>query len=139
MHSSTLVAPHEVLASLFAHLPQAMVIADASGHLVHANPAFWQLFDFEEHELTSGGQPVDERLAPLDRRLEAAALCGRVIRGEPVEVNTVRQRRDGTLVDVFLRGIALVLDAGVARICWTYIPLARHYCRADRRSGDVWG
>ncbi|HEX7122563.1 MAG TPA: sensor domain-containing diguanylate cyclase [Gemmatimonadaceae bacterium] len=129
MHSNVVLHPvteAAVLASVFAHLPQAMVIADASGRLLQANPAFWQLFDFDEAELTGGGHPVDERLAPLDRRLEAAALCGRVIRGERVEVNTVRQRRDGTLIDVCLRGLALALDAGTARICWTYIPLAQH-------------
>ena len=124
MHSTVDVAFRDALASVFAHLPQAMVIADASGHLLQANPAFWQLFDFDEHELTGGGHPVDERLAPLDRRLEAAALCGRVAGGERVEVNTVRQRRDGTLIDVSLRGLAL--DAGAARVCWTYIPLAQH-------------
>jgi len=104
----TLRQTNEKLRSLVRDAPLAIVVVDAAGRVQLWNPAAEAMFGWSEHELIGQASPI----APADRRDEldanrARSLKGEVLRGE----ETVRQARDGRLLDVRVFSAALH-DAG---------------------------
>jgi PAS domain S-box-containing protein len=88
---------------LFENVPVGTVLLDEEGRVVRANPEFTRIFGFAIDDLL--GLLLDDLIVPEDHRAESTALNRRVHRGEPVALETVRARRDGTLVYVALSGI----------------------------------
>ncbi len=71
------------------------------------NPAFEQMFGYRQQEVI--GQDLDNLVAPADRVDETRALTARARQGEMVHVISQRRTRDGTLLDVEVFGIPVVL------------------------------
>ncbi|HXE74269.1 MAG TPA: PAS domain S-box protein [Candidatus Xenobia bacterium] len=88
--------------------PLGIVAHDTEGNVRFCNPAFERLFGFTQEELS--GKPLDTCISPAERGAEAAELTRRVVLGESFRLTTQRRRRDGTLVDVLLHGVPLVVE-----------------------------
>ena len=88
--------------------PTAIVTCDP-GFLVTAwNPAAERLFGWTREEAL--GRHIDDLVAQHDAvRDEAASLNDRVLEG-PTEIVTRRARKDGSLVDVAIRSVPIVID-----------------------------
>ena len=100
----TLRETNEKLRSLVRESPLAIVLYDAAGRIQLWNPAAESMFGWREHELM--GQPSP--LAPPDRQGEIDAHRARSLKGEVLDgVETVRQARDGRLLDVRVFSAAL--------------------------------
>jgi PAS domain S-box-containing protein len=96
------------LAAVVQGSQDAIIGKDATGRIRSWNPAAERLFGYRADEII--GQPV-ARLAPIDRIDELSGILARIQRGERVEpYETVRQRKDGSLVPVSLT-VSPVLDA----------------------------
>ncbi len=98
----------EYLEALIAYSPLAVVTLDMQHHIVSVNAAFEQLFGYPREQLI--GYNLDNVIVPEIERHRAAELTATVINGETVRTVTQRQRRDGTLVDVEIAGVPVVIN-----------------------------
>ena len=94
--------------SLVKNSPIAIVTLDLKQRIVACNPAFVQLFGFSQNEAT--GQNLDDLLAPGDLQPQSLAYTRAVERGEVVHVFTQRNRKDGSLLDVELFGVPVIVS-----------------------------
>jgi PAS domain S-box-containing protein len=78
----------------------AIISKDLNGIITSWNASAERLFGYTEKEAV--GRPIT-MLMPPARVDEEALILGRIRRGEPVDhYETIRQRKDGTLVDISL-------------------------------------
>jgi len=99
------------LNALIENSPLATMVLDSAQKVQLCNPAFEHLFQYTRQEVI--GKPVDGLLADGDSLLEARAISLRARSDEPVNLVTRRRRKDGSLVDVELHTVGLVLNTEV--------------------------
>src|SRR6478672_5060503 len=88
------------LASIIESSDDAIISKDLSGIITSWNRAAQGLFGYTPEEAI--GQSV-LMLIPTDRRHEEPTIIERIKRGERIQhYDTVRRRKDGTLVDISL-------------------------------------
>jgi PAS domain S-box-containing protein len=91
---------------LFNSAPEAIVLHGNNDLILNVNDEFTKLFGYSYEEAI--GKPINELLASDEFQGEAAAVSQKVIRGERVELETKRKRKDGTLIDVSILGAPIV-------------------------------
>jgi PAS domain S-box-containing protein len=99
------------LNALIENSPLATMVLDSAQKVQLCNPAFEHLFQYTRQEVI--GKPVDGLLADGDSLLEARAISLRARSDKPVNLVTRRRRKDGSLVDVELHTVGLVLNTEV--------------------------
>jgi PAS domain S-box-containing protein len=98
------------LAAIVESSDDAILTNDVDGIITSWNGAAQRIFGYAADEII--GKPTT-LLMPADRRDEEARILERVRRGERVQpYDTVRQRKDGSLVDIFVTISALRDAAG---------------------------
>jgi PAS domain S-box-containing protein len=93
--------------ALVKKIPMAIVTLNLDLRVVDCNPAFESLFGYPKKEVF--GQDLDKLIAPAEYTDEALSLSQAVAKGEEVRQVTQRQRKDGSLVNVELYGIPIIL------------------------------
>lgn len=88
------------LEQLLECAPEGIALADKDHRIIRANAQFTRLFGYTPEETI--GRTVDDLIAPPGRFDEASDITIRVGRGEPVRVETVRRKKDGSPVFVEL-------------------------------------
>jgi PAS domain S-box-containing protein len=95
-------------ATLVEASPTAIVACDTELRVTSWNPAAERLFGYGSSEAI--GRPIDDLVSRHDSILdEARSVNERMFRG-PTELMTRRTRKDGTLVDVVVRAVPIVID-----------------------------
>lgn len=95
--------------NLFHHSPEAVVLADEKSRIRRVNRAFLELFGLDPED-AKPGVAVDDLIAPGDRHEEASGITRDVFMGNLVRRETVRYRKDGTPVEVFLQGVSFPVE-----------------------------
>ena len=86
------------LAAIIESSDDAIISKDLNGTITSWNVAAERLFGYKHDEIV--GQSI-LTLIPLDRRHEEPRILGRIRRGERIDhYETVRQRKDGTLLNI---------------------------------------
>jgi len=98
--------------SLVKNSPIAIVTLDMNHKIVDCNPAFETMFGFTEKEVML--QDLDSLIAPPEMDSELRTYSDVVEKGEVVHQFTQRKKKDGSLLDVELFGIPVIL--GVKQI-----------------------
>jgi PAS domain S-box-containing protein len=106
------------LSQLFAHAPEAIIVADNDGRLLRANSEFTRLFGYTIDEAI--GRSIDELIAPDDRREEAEGFTKQVTAGNSVVSETVRQRKDGKPIDISVIGTPITVEGGQVAVYGIY-------------------
>jgi PAS domain S-box-containing protein len=102
----------EYYESVLALSPTAIVTTDLDDRVTSWNPAAEKLFGYNADEAI--GHDVDDLVAASDEvRQEADELDQQVAAGLEVRVSTRRTRKDGTLVDVDVRGAPIYVGGEV--------------------------
>ncbi len=91
--------------------PLGIVVLTSDGRVQMCNPSFERMFGFPAAEMIGGD--LDGRIAPANLRTEARTFSEQVQRGAPLHAVAERQRRDGTLVDVEIHGVPLLMDGNL--------------------------
>ena len=91
---------------LFVNNPEASVYTDSSFHILDINPRFCELFGYSLHEVK--GRDIDDVMVPKDKMHEAKMLREEFMKG-PIYCDTVRQRKDGTLVPVSISAAPIIV------------------------------
>ena len=89
--------------------PEGIAISDTQGRVLRVNAEFVRMFGYGVDEVV--GQCLDDLVAPPARQEEARALTASATQGSEILLETVRHKKDGTLVDVSLIS-APILVAG---------------------------
>jgi adenylate cyclase len=103
--------PHQYYETLVEASPTAIVACDPEFIIMSWNPAAERLFGYRQEEAI--GRHVDDLVADHGSiRAEAEAVNQRLF-AEPTHLVTRRTRKDGSLVDVVLRSVPIVIDGGL--------------------------
>ena len=86
--------------NLFALAPEAIVLRDIKNRVLRVNDEFTKLFGYTVDEAL--GQNISPLIVPDDRKEECEKLREALKRGEKVNVETIRRRKDGKLLTVSL-------------------------------------
>ena len=114
----------------------AIYAATLDGIVTSWNPGAERLYGYAAAELV--GKTIST-LDPPDRPGEILLLLARVKTGERVEVDTVRRRKDGTLVNVFLAWSSIKNCDGeiVGAACIAHDITARKRAEESLREGEA--
>lgn len=88
--------------------PVAILTLNAEDRIIDCNPAFESLFQYGKREAL--GSKTDLLIAPTDLIFETRGMAETVRQGEPVHRVTQRRRKDGSVLDVEVFGIPVILN-----------------------------
>jgi PAS domain S-box-containing protein len=99
------------LNTLIENNPLAIVTVDTQGRMKMCNPAFERLFLYPRHEIE--GAILDELVAPPECVAGASEITSQCLSGISVHAVSWRRRKDGSLVDVEIYGVPLVMHGEI--------------------------
>ncbi len=108
---------------LFESSPLGIVLLDNDDRVVECNQGFEQLFGFLREE--ARGRPISTLIVSDDQFTDASVLTEKVLRGELVDAEGVRYRKDGTPVDVRILAHPIHLDDEQIGIYGIYSDISR--------------
>jgi len=88
---------------LFENAPLGIVMLDEQDRVRRINSAFERIFQYASAEIV--GKPINALIVPASHNSEGARLSRTVLRGNTVHHESIRQRRDGSLVPVEVYGV----------------------------------
>jgi PAS domain S-box-containing protein len=94
----TLTRQRTLLDGLFARVPEAIVLLDTDDRILQVNPEFTRIFGYAQEEAC--GRLIYELVVPEELLAEVEEHARRGLRGESLNVETVRKNKDGTRVHV---------------------------------------
>ncbi len=89
------------LENLVHNMPEAVAIFDETGAIGRVNRGFVEIFGYHEDEAL--GRNISNLLAAPGRETESHDVRKRTYKGETINLETVRKRKDGDLIHVSLR------------------------------------
>ncbi len=101
-----LLIKNTYLERLFNNAPEAIVLHDNNDLIADVNSEFIKMFGYSREEAI--GKPINDLVASSEFLDEAADISERVIRGERIDLDTKRKRKDGTLIDVSILGAPII-------------------------------
>src|SRR5258708_141409 len=125
-----LLRQKEQLDGLFELSPDAVILTDNDFHVLRVNKEFTRIFGYTAEEIA--GQWLPELIVPEELRADAFNYRDRLSSGNRVELETIRQRKDGVRFDVSVvaRGISLGYDHGAVYLIYRDITERK---RAERK------
>jgi PAS domain S-box-containing protein len=96
------------LERLFMGNPEASVYLDLGFRILDVNPRFCKLFGYSSDEIK--GKKIDDVIVPDDRIDEANTFNNRASKGETYQEDTVRRKKDGTLIPVSLSAAPITVE-----------------------------
>src|SRR5579864_1197303 len=123
----------EQLDALFELSPDAVILTDDAFHVLRVNKEFTRMFGYTPEEVA--GQWLPNLIVPEELRAEALNYRDRLISGHRVELEAIRQRKDGVCFDVSVvaRGILLGFDHGAFYLIYRDITERKKAERELRR------
>ncbi|HEV8122773.1 MAG TPA: EAL domain-containing protein [Gemmatimonadales bacterium] len=116
--SSALALEKASLEQLFESAPDALVLVDNDSRILRLNSHFTKLFGYTVEEVR--GDSVDDLLAPEALQDEAAKVTHQASRGARISLETLRRRRDGSVVDVSILGTPIIVNGQQVAIYGSY-------------------
>jgi two-component system cell cycle sensor histidine kinase/response regulator CckA len=98
--------------------PEAISILDPEYRITRLNGEFTRIFGFFPEEAL--GERIDTLIVPPDRSAETRWIAELLVKGQKVVLETKRQRKDGTLLDVFISAAPIVIDEKQVAMCVLY-------------------
>jgi PAS domain S-box-containing protein len=111
------------LEQLFEHAPEAMAIQGPDQKVARVNREFTNLFGYMPAEAV--GHYLDELIAPPELIAEARSITTDTTLGNTVGAETIRKRKDGSLVDVSILGTPVGVAGGEVAFYAIYRDISR--------------
>jgi PAS domain S-box-containing protein len=106
---------------LFQNVPIAVVLLDENGKVNQVNHGFHQMFGYAMHELK--GKNLNDYIVPDHLQNEGIDLNNLITSNKVVRLDTVRQHRDGRIVNVILYGVPIMQENQTIGIYGVYIDI----------------
>src|SRR5712672_1197840 len=124
----------EQLDGLFELSPDAVILTDDDFHVLRVNKEFTRMFEYTAEEVA--GRWLPELIMPEELRAEALKNRDWLSSGNKVELETIRQRKDGVRFDISFvaRGISLGAEQVGVYLIYRDISERKKVERKFRRS-----
>ncbi len=107
--------------SLINNNPVALVTMDEHQKIISVNEAFSNLFQYTEEEVKS--RHLDEIIAPNECIPQAYEFTSQVLSGGKIHGAGKRKKKDGSLVDVEIYGVPIMIENRIAGVLGMYIDI----------------
>jgi PAS domain S-box-containing protein len=108
----------EQLDGLFELSPDAVILTDEDFHVLRVNKEFTRIFGYTAEE--AAGQWLPELIMPEELHVEALKNRDRLLSGNRVELEAVRQRKGGVRFDVSVVAKSISLGFDQVAVCFIY-------------------
>ncbi|PWN07534.1 PAS domain-containing sensor histidine kinase [Rhodohalobacter mucosus] len=108
----------ELFRQLFQNAPIGIALLDDHKEIQMANHGFEEIFGYKFEDIK--GLAIDSVIAPDDKYEEAQSLSESK---EPFETTSVRRKRDGSLIDVLIYGVPVLLEGRTIAIYGIYVDI----------------
>jgi PAS domain S-box-containing protein len=106
----------EQLSKLFERLPQPVIVMNENGRALRVNPEFARVFGYTSEE--TAGRRLRELIVPSDSGQNSDTEPELAPEGRQVEVEVVRQRKDGSQLHVLVVSVTVSLPSRRTEL-WT--------------------
>jgi len=103
---------------LFESAQEAIVVVDKDGSVLRANNEFIRLFGYTIDEVI--GASLDDLIASKEYYDKAVSVTKKVAEGEKIAFETMRQRKDGTLLNVSVLASPIIVDDELVAVYGIY-------------------
>ena len=103
---------------LFESAQEGIVMSDREGRVMRVNNEFMRLFGYKREEVL--GRNIDELVMPSKYLNNGISITNKVVAGENVDFEAVRQQKDGKLIDVSVLASPIIADGEVVAIFAIY-------------------
>ncbi|MBT7939318.1 MAG: PAS domain S-box protein [Candidatus Marinimicrobia bacterium] len=118
------------LEDLFHGSVDAIAMTNNVGKIIQVNIAFINLFGYSEEEAI--GSIIDDLLTDQKRQIEAKKISEDISAGTRVSVETIRYKKNGSLVHVVIEGIPVLFKEGQLGIWGIYRDISeKHQAEED--------
>jgi len=117
----------QLFRQLFQNAPIGITLLDEHKEIQMANQGFEEIFGYNIEDIK--GLEIDSVIAPDDKMAEAKSLSAST---EPFEFSSVRRKSDGSLVDVIIYGVPVVVDGKTIAIYGIYVDITERN-RAEKQ------
>lgn len=108
---------------LFENSPDAIIMVDNSDRIIAANPSFLEFFGYSEDEVK--GRPINSLIVPRHLEEEADSISNTALNGKVAKKETVRMRKDGSLVEVSIIGYPIFINSEQVGIYGIYSDISK--------------
>ena len=113
----TLQLQSAYLEQLIESAPEGIAILDNEHKVLRVNREFTRMFGYQPEEVVGRGL---ERLVPTERRNESSFIANALDRGQTINVETIRRRRDGSPVEVSMLGTPINVSGSTVAMYLIY-------------------
>lgn len=117
------------LHSLVKNLPLATIFMDLDRRMEFCNDAFVNVFQYSREDLAAA--TVDNLIWLPEMSTEVAQRFAEVVAGRPHYATTQRRRKDGTVLDVELIAVPLLVDGKPRGVCSIYTDISERLRTAE--------
>ncbi|MDH3458881.1 MAG: PAS domain S-box protein, partial [Gemmatimonadota bacterium] len=117
-------AERAYLAELLENSPEAIVLTDPQGLIRRVNRPFTELFGYTPEEIL--GRDIDSLLMPQDLPTGGRSITQQVASGQRVNLEAVRQKKNGILVEVVIIGAPVRDATGQIAVFAIYRDITEH-------------
>jgi PAS domain S-box-containing protein len=108
----------QLFRQLFQNAPVGITLLDEHKEIKMANRAFEEIFGYKLEEIR--GLEIDSVIAPDDKVDEAKNLSAST---EAFEFSSIRRKSDGSLIDVLIYGVPVVVEGKTIAIYGIYVDI----------------
>ncbi len=108
---------------LFENAPVGIVMLDAQGRVIAVNRVFEAMFQFTSEELFR--RPIIDAIVPESHRAESEDISREVRQVRFARWETVRRRRDGSLIPVELYGVPIASEGRMEGMYGMYVDISQ--------------
>jgi PAS domain S-box-containing protein len=110
-----------LFSQLFQSSPMAIVMLDDKGNVVRVNKGFEEMFGYSLKELKGNG--LNQFIVPDELEAEGNDLNSLISTYQVVRIESVRKRKDQTLLTVILYGVPVHMDDKTIGIFGVYVDI----------------
>lgn len=108
---------------LFEGSPQGIAIVDNQDRIIDINRGFQELFQYSPGEVK--GRRINDVIVPWHLAEEASCISDTVISGQVIHRESVRRRKDGSLVHVSILGYPIIINGKQVGIFGIYSDITK--------------
>lgn len=109
---------------LFENSPEGIVIVDNNNKVISINKGFEEMYQYKLEDIR--GCYLHETIIPPDLKEEATAYSNTILEGKILQVESVRMRKDGSMVDVSILGYPIRYKGKLSGIFGIYRDITEH-------------